>query len=174
MPVIDQINDFALMISHYPNGDDEFVDYIDYRWYRDGEFVAEGTDNLWETSPLNGCYHVEVPTNDAKTQWISSNKLCFQNGTLLGIDEADVVNVSFSVAPNPVVKGSTMTITTQLPEQLLQGASLTMYDLAGHIITTMPMNQQSVTLTAEQTSGIYMIQITTQSGEKYLQKVVVR
>ena len=174
LPVIDQLNKKAVMLSHYPNGDGEYVDYIDYRWYRDGELVAEGFDNFWEPSVLNGCYHVEVPVDETKTQWVLSNELCFQNGVLVGIDEAEAAIFSFSVAPNPVVKGSMMTVTTQLPEQQLQGASLMMFDLNGRIVTTMPMSQQSVTLPAQQTSGVYVIQITTRSGEKYLQKVVVR
>ena len=95
-------------------------------------------------------------------------------GVFVGIDAIDEYNFSFSVVPNPVTKGSMMTVSTQLSEQQLQGASLMVYDLKGHIFTTMPMNQQSVTLTAEQTSGIYVIQITTRTGEKYIQKVVVR
>ena len=115
-----------------------------------------------------------MPVDETKTQWVLSNELCFQNGVLVGIDEAEAAIFSFSVAPNPVVKGSMMTVTTQLPEQQLQGASLMMFDLNGRILTTMPMSQQSVTLPAQQTSGVYVIQITTRSGEKYLQKVVVR
>ena len=174
-PLISQVNNRSLMVNHYPYGNNEYVDYADYRWYRNGELVASGSDNYLEASGLlNGCYTLEVPVNADKSVWVYSNELCFQNGVLVGIEDADAIEISFTVAPNPVAKGAMMTISTELPEHMLQGATLTMFDLSGRIITSMPMTQQSVSMTADQASGVYMIQIMTRSGEKQVKKVIVR
>ena len=33
-PLISQVNNRSLMVNHYPYGNNEYVDYADYRWYR--------------------------------------------------------------------------------------------------------------------------------------------
>ena len=165
----------ALMVNHYPNGSTEYVEYLDYRWFCDGVLVAEGADNYMPANGLlNGCYYVEVPTDESRTVWGRSNTLCFQNGILIGIEEADDIEFSFTVAPNPVRKGGVMTVSTELPVDQLKGATLTVYDLNGREVITETMEQQSISVVANLASGIYTIKLTTLNGDKAVKKVVVR
>ena len=172
-PEIVDFNGMSLMVNHYPNGSTEYVDYADYRWYRDGQLVASGSDTYAEgNGMLDGCYYVEIPTDASKTVWDRSNTLCFRNG--VGIEEAEGLEVSLTVAPNPVRSGAMMTVTTDLPAERLHGATLTIYDLNGREVNRVSMEQQSVRFNAEQTSGTYTVVLTTEEGVRIVKRVVVR
>ena len=175
MPVITDYFGMGLMVNHYPVTSDRYVDYIDYRWYKDNVMVAEGADSYLDPAGvLNGSYYVEVPVDASKTVWVRSNVLRFRNG--VGIDEVDgnALEVSLAVAPNPVRKGTVLTVSTELPVEMLQGATLTMFDNQGRAVNKMAMEQQSVSMTIEQAAGHYTLQLMTKSGKRLIAKVIVR
>ena len=177
-PVITDYFGMGLMVNHYPTDDpNKYVDYLDYRWYHNGEMVAQGADSYLDPNGvLDGTYYVEVPVpaEAAEGVWVRSNELRFRNG--VGIDDVqdNILEISLAVAPNPVRKGAVMTVSTDLPVELLQGATLTMFDANGRNVMKMAMEQQSVSLTVDQASGIYTLQLTTKSGKQLVKKVVVR
>ena len=114
---------------------------------------------------LNGCYYLEVATDETMQYWVRSNEVCI--GTV-GIDEAEEVN--FTIAPNPVSHGATVLISAEGSANL-QGAEICVYDMQGR---TVLKQQNSGMIVADMASGVYMVRLTLVDGRSAVSRMIVR
>ena len=173
IPNIYSLMDVMLMINHNPDSLDNFVEYVWYRWYRNGVLVKEGADaDSYDEAGqiLDGCYYLEVCTDLTQNYWVRSNELCF--GTE-GI--ADVERVNFRIAPNPANRGQRVVVAVEGAEGNLQGAHLAIFDAQGRMIANTEFNSSTVELSQSQFStGIYMLRLTLRDGRTATRRLVVR
>ena len=165
----------VLMVNHYPNGSTDRVDYGYYTWYKvvnnsSLEYIGEGAAMDYLLVNESGEYVVLVRRD-------ACNDEAFSNTIVVDMTNAidDVaLDVNMTVAPNPAISGSQVTVTTNLDEARLQGATLYMYDLQGRVVMKQAMSQASVSFTANQAAGVYTIRLVTKNGESYVKKVIIR
>ncbi len=171
LPVIYNLMDVALTIDHF-EGDTGHIDYIFYRWYKDGAIVSEGIDMdsySEEGTILNGCYHLEISTDEEHQYWATSNEICV--GTT-GID--DVEAITLTVAPNPVMHGNKANITVNGAANL-QGATATVFDAQGRKVLEFGVQNSTFEIqTSTLPSGIYTVRIVLSDGRMATRKLVVR
>ena len=171
LPVIYNLMDVALTIDHF-EGDTGHIDYIFYRWYKDGAIVSEGIDMdsySEEGTILNGCYHLEISTDEDHQYWATSNEICV--GTT-GID--DVEAITLTVAPNPVMHGNKANITVNGAANL-QGATATVFDAQGRKVLEFGVQNSTFEIqTSTLPSGIYTVRIVLSDGRMATRKLVVR
>ena len=172
IPDIYHLMGAMLMINHFPEGFDS-VGYIYYRWYRDGELVKEGLDaDSYDEGGvlLDGCYYLEISTDANHKYWAKSNELCFNKG--VGI--ADVETVSLAIAPNPVAKGSRVSVIVSGVADL-QGAILTIYDAQGRQVFNSEMRSSKFEIQDSKfSSGIYTVRVALRDGRIATKRLVVR
>lgn len=173
IPVIYVYLDRVLMVNHNQEGRDR-ADYYYYRWYRDGQLIAEG-DSLDsyqndDDSKLSGCYYLEVATDASKQYWVKSDTICL--GTT-GIVMASEDPIKLSIAPNPVTANNVFHVTVDLAETLLQGAKVCVYDAQGRkVVERSAMRQTS--FVANFAAGVYSVHLITAGGRHAASKLVVR
>ncbi len=170
LPTIYNIMGVTLFINHFPEGSDK-IDYIYYRWYRNGEVVSEG-ENMdsysEEGNTLNGCFYLEISTESTHTYWAKSNEVCIGN---LGIN--DVESVTMTVSPNPVVRGQRVNVTVS--EANMQDAVVTLYDAQGRQVSNIEAKNSNFEIqTSNLTSGIYTVRIMLADGRMAIKKIVVK
>lgn len=168
LPQIVVHNDRLLMVNHYPNGDGTAqVNYIAYRWYRNNTIIPNATSdsyNLPNYQVLHGCYYVEVPVDNTREMWVSSNTICIG---VVGIDEAD--DFVFEVYPNPVASGSRVTVQSNA-----LGGTVTVYDLQGREVMRTPVTTESTVFSVDLPAGIYTLRVTSPDGNGVAKKLIVR
>ena len=166
MPYLYNLMDVMLSVNHNEEGM-ENVNYVWYRWYRDGEMVLEGPDHDSYSeggNRLNGCYYVEVAVDGNMEYWVRSNTVCI--GTV-GI--GDVEEIEFTVAPNPVMHGSMVKVSVEGAD--LQGAEIRVYDLQGRMVLQQKDND---IIEAPQASGMYMVRLTLNDGRSAVKRLIVK
>ena len=166
MPYLYNLMDVMLSVNHNEEGM-ENVNYVWYRWYRDGEMVLEGPDHDSYSeggNRLNGCYYVEVAVDGNMEYWVRSNTVCIGN---VGI--GDVEEIEFTVAPNPVMHGSMVKVSVE--ETDLQGAEIRVYDLQGRMVLQQKDND---IIEAPQASGMYMVRLTLNDGRSAVKRLIVK
>ena len=170
LPTIYNIMGVSLFINHFPEGTDK-IDYIYYRWYKNGEVVSEGegVDSYSEDGDmLNGCFYLEISTEPTLTYWAQSNEVCLGN---VGID--DVKDITMTLAPNPVVRGQQVNVTVS--ESNLQGAVATVYDAQGRQVMNFELRNSKFEIqTSELSTGIYTVRIVMADGRMATKKIVVK
>ena len=167
-PYLYNVMDVALMINHNDEGM-ENVHYIWYRWYRNGELVLEGPDKdsySEEGRKLNGCYYLEVATDESLEFWVRSNEVCI---TSEGID--DVAEFDFTIAPNPVLRGSIVNVSVEAGASDLQGAEIRIFDVQGRQIHQQMNNG---TIVADFATGMYMVRLSLNDGRTAVRRLIVK
>lgn len=171
LPEIYSMMDVLLMVNHKVGGKDS-VAYSYYRWYKDGQIVAEGdtVDTYSENgSKLHGCFYVEVATAADTHYWSSSNEIC------LGLEGIQKVNasVNLTLAPNPAARGSRVKTVIQLPENELRGARFMVYDAQGRTVyqtTAQPLTY----IPTDMAAGVYSVHVILPDGRHAARKLVIR
>ena len=166
MPYLYNIMDVVLTINHFQQGETN-LQYHWYRWYRNGKMVAEGRamDTYSEGgSKLNGVYYLEVAIDESLEYWVRSNEVTI--GTV-GIDEAE--DIDFTVAPNPVMHGSTVSVAVEGAD--VQGAVISVYDVQGREVLR---QQNSAFIEAPAASGMYMVRLTLNDGRTAVKRLIVK
>ena len=170
LPAIFNIMNITLFINHFPEGSEK-IDYIYYRWYKNGEVVSEGENRdsySEEGNTLNGCFYLEISTEPTHTYWAKSNEICIGN---LGID--GVNDIAMTMAPNPVVRGQQVAVTVS--ESNLQGAVVNVYDAQGRQVMNFELRNSNFEIpTSTLVSGIYTVRIVLADGRTATKKIVVK
>ena len=167
-PYLYNLMDVLLTINHNDEGMED-VHYIWYRWYRDGELVLEGPDKdsySEDGNKLNGCYYLEVATDESMEFWVRSNEVCISN---VGI--AEVEDLTFTIAPNPVQRGSIVNVAVNAGNADLQNAEIRIFDVQGRV-----MRQQVLgsTFVADLPTGMYMVRLTLNDGRNAVRRLIVK
>jgi hypothetical protein len=171
-PVINNIGDLALVIDHHPNGITDYINYIDYRWYRNGELVREGGDSYSTDRQLQGIYYVEIPTSYARSTWFRSNTIYLNVSTIDGIEVTTALEMK--AAPNPVSTQGIIHVTTNLPAEECRNAMLYLYDLQGRLLTSARPNGSMTDIPVNVSAGLYSLHLITNDGRHITSKIIVR
>ena len=167
-PYLYNVMDVVLMINHNDEGMED-VHYIYYRWYRNGELVLEGPDKdsySEEGRKLNGCYYLEVATDETLEYWVRSNEVCI---TSEGID--DVAEFDFTIAPNPVLRGSIVKVSVEAGAADLQNAEIRIFDVQGRQVLQQKNNG---TIVADLPTGMYMVRLSLSDGRTAVRRLIVK
>ena len=161
-----------VMLNHYPNGEDgDRVDYERYRWYVDGvlqEAYTGDTYNKRDWTSLDGhIYYIEVLYDN---MWLRSNEIDLRS---TGINDVENT-VDFTAYPNPVMSGRTLTVVLNGTDVMVEGATLTFFDLQGRTVKQTEIHSERTTVEVNLPTGVYSIRVTTVDGRKAVKKLIVR
>lgn len=176
LPHIVAYENKTVMIDHYPYGaNNARVDYSDYRWYHDGTLIpAASADHYYLPgySPLHGSYYAEVPTGEEKERWVMSNVINFD---AVKRQSVAVEESLFTIHPNPVVRGTTITVTLANNElEIVPGSQLTIYTVEGREVFSMPVTSVEHTIVADWPAGIYAVAFHVPGRDTKMIKLMVR
>ena len=174
MPHIVSYENKAVMINHYPNGMDfERIDYLAYRWYRNGTLIPGATDDKYHYVnyvPLSGTFHVAVPTDATMLFWVSSNTISF-NGSKLNLADGE----TFGAYPNPVVRGSQVSVTiTDDERNIVPGTMLKVFDLQGRMVYSIGVDAVAHQFVADFATGVYTIVLIVPNRDNRSIKLLVK
>ncbi|MBQ0016322.1 MAG: T9SS type A sorting domain-containing protein [Bacteroidales bacterium] len=176
LPEIQAYGNQTVMINHFPNGTNlPRVDYLAYRWYRDGKRISGATDDYFANAgyaALNGTYYCEVPTDESRQYWVRSNSITF--GAVKG-SIVDMTSPQLELYPNPVAQNHNLTVVlAQKADELLEGSTLTLYDLQGRMHYTMPVTNIVHTLQASYPAGVYTLVYQISDSQLKAIKVIIK
>lgn len=173
LPEIWVFNNEVLFVSHI-QGDYLDIRYADYRWYRDGVLVHQDTaaDRYFnpDGAALSGCYYLEVPTSEAKTEWVRSNTICIGS---VGIDDVSADDLRLTLYPNPVAAHSVVHVSLSLAETQLQGAKIKVFDVQGRQVLERAAHQQT-DFVCDFVAGVYSVHVLLSGCRHAARKLVVR
>lgn len=138
-----------------------------YQWYLDGSPIAGATgtsylagskknDLLSQTS----AYHVVLKTPDGDLR-----------------SEAERItlkSMSILTHPNPVKSGEQVTVDADIDEDLLQNATIEVYNIYGNKLSAVKAQGRSTMVSMPFTSGIYMVRFKAKNDFEKTLKVVVK
>ena len=79
------------------------------------------------------------------------------------------------IAPNPVEVGGTVTLGIELTAAERDGATVCVYSAAGAMVKSVDVPEEGdITMTCWFSPGVYMVRLTTGTGEQYNGKIIVR
>lgn len=171
-PQIVAIDEYMLAINHFPTGDSSFrAEYADYRWFRNGERIAEadGMDHFISATALDGVYYCMVPADEAGNEWVSSNEIALGSASI-----SEVETLSVRTYPNPVLAGAMLHIESNLSDAQMNGAEIRIFDLQGRTVVRTQATDSVIALPAQMAQGVYSLVILTKDGNRVVTKVVVR
>jgi hypothetical protein len=158
----------ASLISQHWNDaiffDNSSGNFVQWQWYKDGGAIPGATNPYYsETPTLNGQYYV-VATNKAGHEIQSCTVSITGSAALAG---------GIKVQPNPVKAGTKITVICNYPGPALQGAVLQLVDINGKVRQQLTAVQPSVQVTAPSETGIYIVNLLLQGGQKASTNVLV-
>ena len=121
-----------------------------YQWYKNGEILPDTKGYIFEQGGLSltATYHVVLTTQDDEKITVCPAV----------ITEMPVMT---SVWPNPARRGHSMNVDTGLTDdEILSGATIQIFNMAGGVVAKKNINASSVEITAPETPGHYILQIT--------------
>jgi hypothetical protein len=76
--------------------------------------------------------------------------------------------------PNPVKKGERLTIVADIDGDLLEGASIDIYNIQGNKLKTEKVEGQTTTISIPSFTGIYLLKFKTKNNFEETLRVVVK
>ncbi|MDJ1468945.1 MBG domain-containing protein [Xanthocytophaga flava] len=138
--------------------------YVSWQWYKNGSAVSGATEDFYsETSALNGSYYVLATDKNGNTV----------QSCALVLTGSSTVASGIKVYPNPSRPGETVTITCNYTDAALQGAKLTITNLVGNVAQQITSIKQENQVTMPLASGIYIITLILNDGQKATVNVIV-
>lgn len=173
-PEIFSHDDRLLLINHYPYGENEQrVDYYGYRWYKDGELIANATGDSYQTvsgAALNGCYNAEAAVDEQLEVWLSSNVICVGSYGIASVGQEDA---SLMFSPNPVKVGAPLRVMLEGMPMTARGASLMVYDAFGRQVASFAVSSSEVLLPLSLPSGLYHARLVLSDGRMLAARLLV-
>lgn len=150
----------------------EGKNFVRYRWYRDGQIVAEGPDmHIYHQGngvPLNGCYHLDVITSTGSQQWQHSDTICIETSSITEASKA----IALHVCPNPAPASGTVTISiggiSTLP------APLAIVDANGRTVARHSISSTIANIALPSVKGIYLLRLEMPNGSIATSKLIVQ
>ncbi|NIG53603.1 MBG domain-containing protein [Chitinophaga sp. Cy-1792] len=138
--------------------------YLTWQWYKNNTAVTGATSQYFnENGALNGIYYVMA--TDKNGNQVQSCPI--------NVSASGSVSGGISVAPNPVAKGATATVTSRYTEVQLNGAMLLITDITGKTIaqykTVLPVMQVKMPMDG----GFYIVTLLFTNGQKATTNVIV-
>jgi hypothetical protein len=144
--------------------DNSSGDYVQWQWYKNDDAVPGATAPYYsETPSLNGQYFVIATNKDG--QKVQSCTLDIAAGA--------AVPGGIKVYPNPANAGAMATITCNYTSAALQGATLSVLDLAGRVLQQLTNVQPTMQVAMPSQTGTYIVILLLASGQKTSVNVLV-
>ncbi|MDJ1499580.1 MBG domain-containing protein [Xanthocytophaga agilis] len=138
--------------------------YVSWQWYKNGAAVAGATEDFYnESSTLNGSYYVLATDNNGNTV----------QSCALVLTGSSTVASGIKVYPNPSRPGETVTITCNYTNTALQGAKLIITNLVGNVAQQITSVKQENQVTMPLVSGMYIVTLILNDGQKATVNVIV-
>jgi len=119
-----------------------------------------------------GEYPIEQGTLTAGSNYV----ITYISGTLTITDVIAVEDVSIEalaqIYPNPVNAGSILTIATRLADNELTEAHALLYDATGRLLSTLPITDTEITMTAPNSAGNYIVKVMTKDRSQHIKLIV--
>jgi hypothetical protein len=144
--------------------DNSSGDYVQWQWYKNGLAVAGDTTPYYSETPLIGQFSV-VATNKSGQQIQSC---------ILAITDSGQSTGGIQVNPNPIQAGAPVTVISNYPGNILQGAILQVMDMGGKVRQQLTAVQPSMQVVMPSETGIYIINLLMTNGQKASINVLVR
>lgn len=139
-------------------------DFTTYQWYKNGGEIADATNQFYcESGGLFGKYYAKVKTT---------------NGIELLTCEKEVYTTlksasAIKVYPSPIKQNQTCSVNIDLPSEELIGAELLVYNNQGEMVYKTDKLTQENHITFANKTGMYVLQVRLQSGNRFSQKIIV-
>lgn len=129
--------------------DNSSLKFIAWQWYKDDVIIANATKQYYTNENLEGAYYVIATTQDGKK--VKSNTY---------LVTGNIVDYNFlKLTPNPVSPEQEYSLSVNTNQELLEKASLIIYDLRGKVLLKTTEVSQNNKLVAPNSSGIYIIRL---------------
>jgi hypothetical protein len=141
--------------------------FTSFAWYRNGEYIGNGQSwsagNNGERIKSTDSYRVELTAQGlSRTLNTCESVLTLQSSSL-------------SAYPNPVSKGQTVFVKTDLNHESLDDATLEMYNPEGRLIETWPASTaMEIPVLPNYSAGIYVVELKTKNGTRRRTKILVK
>ncbi|WP_335967047.1 MBG domain-containing protein [Galbibacter sp. PAP.153] len=144
--------------------DNSSGDFVGYQWYKDGMAVPGATGQYYhENGPLDGSYRVTATTEGGAVITSCSLELSGEEFTK-----------KVSILPNPVAANAAFVLESDFEGSLLNGATVSIIDLNGRALQTLPATGNRTRLGAPPQSGIYVVSLSLPNGERRTVNLLVR
>jgi hypothetical protein len=144
--------------------DNSTYQYYGYQWYKNNNKIESATEQFYqETGGLKGCYYVEMILKDGSKEY--SCEYC--------LDE--VTKSLLSIYPNPVRQGNFVNVQLIDQSEAYSGLmEVRLYGSEGRILQTEQTRTGNIIMnTYDLVSGIYVLTIHTEDGQRYNEKIIV-
>jgi len=161
--VVALIWDNVLSVINVPNHNGGY-NFVSQQWIENGELLNERGGNLYLSNRSNyqtAVYNVKLTIEDGL-----ANTTCNQNSLALSSE-------SMVVFPNPVKVGGIINVNTFLLDKELDGAKIRIINMQGVLVKEVSAGYKT-TISAPNTQGNYVLQITTKKGTTKTFNIVVQ
>ncbi|NML23706.1 T9SS type A sorting domain-containing protein [Pseudoflavitalea sp. G-6-1-2] len=139
-------------------------DYVQWQWFKNGTSISNANQQYYnEPAGLNGSYYVIATTRNGEQH--QSCAVTANGGTATAL---------LKVAPNPAKPGSTVTVTCNYAPALLTGAKLQLTSVTGTVVQQINNVTPVTQLTMPPTSGMYVITLLLNNGQKTTLNILVK
>ncbi|MFZ1529735.1 MAG: T9SS type A sorting domain-containing protein [Ferruginibacter sp.] len=145
--------------------DNSSKNFVSWQWYKNGVIVPGATLQHYSENgvALNGQYYC-VATDKNGNQLITCPISCTTNG-FRGIELAAI--------PNPVTKGQQFKVQSNLTALELQGATITISNVLGTVMSQSAPTSTVTAMQAPATSGMYIVTLVLRNGQRYSTTLLV-
>ena len=161
--VVALVWDNVLSVINVPNHNGGY-NFVSQQWIENGVLLNETGGNLYLSNRSNyqtAVYNVKLTTEDGL-----ANTTCNQNSLALSSE-------SMVVFPNPVKIGTPINVHTFLSDEELDGAKIRIINMQGALVKEVSAEYKT-TISAPNTQGNYVLQITTKKGTTKTFNIVVQ
>lgn len=144
--------------------DNSSGNFVSYQWYKNGSAIAGATKQYYsEGQILNGSYYAVATT---------------QNGEQITSCTLEVSGESVSnklmVVPNPVRATTEFAVEASFEQEALNEATISIIDLNGRLLQTIPVAGSKTMITAPAQTGIYVVIVNLSDGTRKTVNLLVQ
>lgn len=138
--------------------------FVSYQWYKNGAAINGATKQYYsEGQTLNGNYYVVATTDDGAQMTSCSLEL-----------SGESVSKTLMVIPNPVRATTEVAVKASFAQTALDGAMISIIDLNGRVVQTIPAAGEQTMITAPSQTGIYVILLNLSDGTRKTVNLLVQ
>ncbi|MEL4309044.1 MBG domain-containing protein [Joostella sp. CR20] len=143
--------------------DNSSKQYVSYQWFKNGVAISGATSQYYsENNPLSGTYHAEAM--DINGNKIITCPLEIEGGNF---------SRKIKIIPNPVRQSTQFTVECSFDAELLQGATIHIFDLNGRLLQTVPVTGTRTQTIAPSQVGMYIVIATLSNGKRITANLAV-
>lgn len=144
--------------------DNSSGNFVSYQWYKNGSAIAGATKQYYsEGQTLNGSYYAVATTQNGK-----------QITTCILEVSGESVSNKLMVVPNPVRATTEFAVEASFEQATLNEATISIIDLNGRLLQTIPVAGSKTMITAPAQTGIYVVIVNLSDGTRKTVNLLVQ